>query len=73
MRVTRICWEESDYDIHAKKLKQYFSSGGYNKINLQQTIGNVKKLVKSELLNDKIELPRKDPQTVFICTWHPKL
>ena len=56
-----------------QKLKQYFSSRGYNKIHLQQTLDNVRKMERSELLNDKIELSPKDPQTVFVCTWHPKL
>ena len=28
---------------------------------------------RKELLQEKIESAEKDPQSVFVCTWHPKL
>ena len=75
--VRRICWEEIDYDIHARKLKQYFLSRSDNKIHSQQAITNIMKTMKrSELVMVKmikLNYHPKDPQTVFVCTWHPKL
>ena len=54
-------------------MKQYFISRGYKEKHLEQTITKVKKMERTELLNDKIETSTKDPQSVFVCTWHPKL
>ena len=73
IRVRRICSEDADYDFHAKKMKQYFVSRGYNEKYLQLINEDVRKLERNELLRDKAELLQKDSHMAFVCTWHPKL
>ena len=53
-------------------MKAYFKSRGYDEKYLVRTIGIVRKMTREELLSEK-ESPTKDPHTVFVCTWHPKL
>ena len=73
IRIRRICSEENDFDFHAKNLKTYFVSRGYNSKNLEKTIKEVKKLKREDLLTEKNPSKSKDPQSIFVCTWHPKL
>ena len=56
-------------------MKQHFIFRGYNEKQLQTAIRDVKKMTRAELLRDKDKyvLQKKDPQSVFVCTWHPKL
>ena len=73
IRVRRICSDVGDYDLHAKQMKKYFISRGYEEKHLCQTFEEVRKMKREDLLRDKSELPSKDPHTVLVCTWHPKL
>jgi hypothetical protein len=73
IRIKRICSEEKDFDFHAQIMKTHFIARGYKKENLEKTIAEVKKLKREELLADKDVLAEKDPQSIFVCTWHPAL
>ena len=56
-------------------MKQHFIFRGHNEKQLQTAIRDVKEMTRAELLRakDKDVLQKKDPQSVFVCTWHPKL
>ena len=73
IRIKRICSEEKDFDSHAQVMKTHFVARGYSEKNLDRTITEVKKLKREDLLKDKDLNSSKDPQSIFVCTWHPKL
>ena len=72
IRVRRICSDIDDFKVHAKKMKKHFLSRGYDEKHLDRTIENVKIMERVDLLRDR-DLQKKDPHTVLVCTWHPKL
>ena len=53
-------------------MKKHFISRGYDEKHLNQTIEIVRKMKREDLLRDR-DLPKKDPHSVLVCTWHPKL
>ena len=54
-------------------MKTHFISRGYNKSNIEKTLREVKLLKREDLLKERDTEKSKDPQSVFVCTWHPKL
>ena len=54
-------------------MKKYFLLRGYTEKQLQQAIDIVRKIPRNELLREKDKQREKDPQSIFVCTWHPKL
>ena len=55
-------------------MNQHFVSRGYNEKHLENTLSEVRKLTRDDLLIGKDESTKiRDPQSVFVCTWHPKL
>ena len=40
---------------------------------MQHTIETVRKMSRDDLLKDQEKTPDKDPHSIFVCTWHPKL
>ena len=73
IRVRRICSEETDFDRHAREMMKFFIQRGYKVKNLQEDISLVKKMPREDLLQEKINTTDKDTQSLFVCTWHPKL
>ena len=73
IRIKRICSEDKDFDHHARQMKAQFMARGYNKSNLEKTIREVQQLKRGDLLEEKNTVKEKDAQSVFVCTWHPKL
>ena len=72
IRVRRICSDIADFDSYATTMKSHFMSRGYDEKRLNRTIETVIKMDRLDLLKEQ-ELPKKDPRTVLVCTWHPKL
>ena len=75
IRIRRICSEDADYDLHANQMKKFFMSRGYAEKHLQQrSIKMVRKMERADLLNsNKKEESKQDPNSILVCTWHPKL
>ena len=71
IRVRRIC-SDVDFEVQAKKMKNHFISRGYDEKRLNHTIETVKKMNREDLLKER-DAPTKDPHTVLVCTWHPKI
>ena len=70
IRVRRICSDIKDFDLHAENMKKNFIGRGYDERNLNQVIDHVRKMKRSDLLQDKVR-PTKDGNSVLVCTWHP--
>ena len=73
IRVRRICSDDADFDNHAKQMIKYFLLRGYKEKQLQHAIDTVKKIPRNELLSEKEITREKDPHSILVCTWHPKL
>ena len=72
IRVRRICSDKSDYYRHSNTMMTYFSKRGYHQPHLQKTIKQVAEIPRDDLLMEKLK-PKKDPQSIFVCDWHPSL
>ena len=68
----RICSRKSDYLLNSGILCKQFIEHGFHEKQLKKTIKQVVKMVRKELLRDRIR-ENKDLQTILVSTWHPKL
>ena len=73
IRIKRICSDESDFEAQAEIMKTHFKSRGYNERHLENILCDVRKIAREELLEVKENIESNDPQSVLVCTWHPKL
>ena len=72
IRLQRICSRKSDYLLNSEILCKKFIERGFHEKELKKTIKQVAKMDRNELLRDQIR-ENKDPQTILVSTWHPKL
>ena len=72
IRFRYICSRKSDYLLNSEILCKQFIERGFHEKELKKTIKQVTKMDRNELLQDRIR-KRKDPQTILVSTWHPKL
>ena len=72
IRLRRICSRKSDYLLNSEILCKQFIERGFHEKELKKTIKQVAKMDRNELLRDRIR-ENKDPQTILVSTWHPKL
>ena len=72
IRLRRICSDTADYIKHCSNYINYFQNTGYSKNQLVEISKDVLKLNREELLNEKQKTVR-DPNTTFVCNYHPKL
>ena len=72
IRLRRICSRKSDYLLSSEILCKQFIERGSHEKQLKKTIKQVAKMVRNELLRDRIR-ENKDQQTTLVSTWHPKL
>ena len=68
----RICSRKWDYLLNSEILCKKFIERSFHEKELQKTIKQVTKMDRNELLQDEIP-ENKDPQTILVSTWHPKL
>ena len=72
--MVRYVFEKADFQKHSQSLTEFFLQRGYSNTLLGKVFEDVKKMNRSDLLEDKPKHEtKKDPQSVFVCTWHPKL
>lgn len=72
IRIKRICSETSDFEKHAKTLTNYLLKRGYQLNNINDAYISAKNTSRNQLLTENIRT-EKDAQSIFVCTWHPKL
>ena len=72
IRIKRICSEPADYHHHSQLLCNFFVERGFEPSKLKETRQEVGKMDRMDLLKEK-EKPKRDPQTIFVCDWHPSL
>ena len=72
IRLRRICSRKPDYLLNNEILGKKFIERGLDEKELKKTIKQVAKMDRNELLGDRIR-ENKDPQTILVSTWHPKL
>lgn len=72
IRIRRICSEKADYFSNCNRLCAFFVKRGYDSRFLNKIVGEVSKLDRDSLLEDR-EKTAKDPQMIFVCEWHPLL
>ena len=58
--------------MNSEILCKQFIERGFHEKELKKTIKQVAEMDRNELLQDRI-LENKDPQTILVGTWHPKL
>ena len=63
---------KSDYLLNSEILCKKFIERGFHEKELKKTVKQVAKMDRNELLRDRIS-ENKDPQTILVSTWHPKL
>ena len=68
----RIYSRKSDYLLNSEILCKKFIERGFHEKELKKTKKPVAKMDRNELLRDRI-WEHKDPQTILVSTWHPKL
>ena len=69
---SRICSRKLDYLLHSEILSKKFIEWGFHEKELKKTVKQVTKMDRNELLRDRTR-ESKDPQTILVSTWHPKL
>ena len=72
IRIRRICSDSDEYKKQSKKLITYFINRGYQRKSLDDVFEDCLLLNRDDLL-DNHQHKTKDPQSTFICTWHPVL
>ena len=72
IRLRRICSRKWDYLLNCEILCKTFIERGFHETEFKKTIKQVAKMDRNELLRDRIR-ENKDPQTILVSTWHPKL
>ena len=73
VRIRRICSDYNDFLQKSETAKGFFISRGYKEQHLRNIINEVKLLTRDDLLKGKEKTSAKDPQSIMVCTWHPKL
>ena len=68
----RICSRKSDYLLNNEILCKKIIERGFHEKELKKTVKQVAKMDRNELLREKIR-ENKDPQTILVSAWHPKL
>ena len=69
IRLRRICPRNL---LNREILCKKFIERGFHEKELKKTIKQVAKMDRNELLRDQTQ-ENKDPQTILVSTWHPKL
>ena len=64
IQLRRICSRKLDYLLNSEILREVFIEPSFRE--------QVAKRDRNELLRDRIQ-ENKDPQTILVSTWHPKL
>jgi len=72
IRIRRICSDTNDFLKHSKHMMDQFVKRGFSLKILQKTLEEILKIDREELLSET-KPKTKDQQSIFICTWHPKL
>ena len=72
IRLRRVCSRKSDYLLNSEILCKKFIEHSFHEKELKKTIKQVAKMDRNELLQDRIP-ENKDPPTILVSTWHPKL
>ena len=72
IRIRRICSNYNDFMRNANLLISQFCKQGYSIKKLQETLNDVKNMNRIDLLKESVP-KTSDPQSIFVCTWHPKL
>ena len=72
IRLRRVYSRKSDYLLNSEILCKKFIERGFHEKELKKTVKQVAIMDKNELLRDRIR-ENKDPQTILVSTWHPKL
>jgi len=73
--IKNLCSETPDFMQQANKYLEFFINRGYDSKRLKQQVKEVLMLNRNELLEANVNKndSKKDPQTIFVTTWHPKL
>ena len=72
IRVRRICSESADYHHHSQILSKFFVERGFDPSKVKETQEEIGKMNRADLLKEN-QKKKKDPQTIFVCDWHPSL
>ena len=73
IRIRRICTHLSDYWLHASRFLDHFSSGGFNRVKLQQQARSVANIDRESLLCPPIDTPtNKQDRIPFVLFWRSK-
>ena len=72
IRIRRICSDVDAYNRHSQTLCNFFIERGFNIEKLNEVRRDVGKMNRMDLLKDN-QKRKRDPQTIFVCNWHPSL
>ena len=72
LRLRKICSETSDYIRQCNSYIQYFVDRGYDCLKLRQQAKELLSKSQNDILFSK-KNDSKDPQTILVTTWHPRL
>ena len=72
IRIKRICSEAADYHHHSQILCNFFVKRGFDAGKLKEARQEVGKMERMDLLKEN-QKQKRDPQTIFVCDWHPSL
>ena len=72
IRIKRICSETTDFEKYSKILKHHLLKRGYQLNNINEAYMTAKTTNRSQFLMETIS-KEKDVQSIFVCSWHPKL
>ena len=72
IRIRRICSDMDSYNRHSQTLCNFFLERGFNIEKLNEIRRDVGKMNRMDLLKDN-QKRKRDPQTIFVCNWHPSL
>ena len=72
MRLRRICSDTVDFSNQCSRYSKFFINRGYDKIKIHNTVRQVAKMSREDLLKAPRTKDDKD-RVVFACNWHPHL
>ena len=67
-----ICSRKSYYLLNSEILRKKFIERGFHEKEFKKTMKQMATMDRNELLRDRIR-ENKEPQTILVRTWHPKL
>ena len=73
LRLRRICSNTADYISKANTFIKYFLDRGYDKNNIENAAKTALKTSRASLLENNNQVVKKETQSIFVTTWHPKL